>query len=92
MRAVGIVRARVLRMVNGSQRLDELEAQIARTLGVLRRTNAKRWLPMLLLERAALARMRRDMDGMARDLAEARRLFAEMGTTGWDEYARSIEA
>jgi hypothetical protein len=29
---------------------------------------------------------------MARDLAEARRLFAEMGVTGWDEYARSIEA
>jgi hypothetical protein len=28
---------------------------------------------------------------MARDLAEARRLLAEMGVTGWDEYARSIE-
>ena len=28
---------------------------------------------------------------MARDLAEARRLFAEMGVTDWDEYAKSIE-
>jgi class 3 adenylate cyclase len=34
----------------------------------------------------------RDTDGTARDLAEARRLFAEMGVSGWDDYARSIEA
>jgi hypothetical protein len=91
-RAVGVVRARVLRMINGPQQLDEFEAQIASTLDVLLRTNGKGWLPMLLPERAGLARLRRDMDGMARDVAEARRLFAEMGTTGWDEYARSIEA
>ncbi len=44
------------------------------------------------LERAGLARLRGDVDAMARDLAEARRLFAEMGVTGWDDYARSIEA
>ncbi len=25
------------------------------------------------------------------DLAEARRLFAQMGVTGWDDYTRSIE-
>jgi len=49
-------------------------------------------MPLTLLERAGLARMRGDTDGMARDPAEARRLFAEMGVTGWDEYARSIEA
>jgi hypothetical protein len=29
---------------------------------------------------------------MASDLVEARRLFAEMGVTGWDDYARSIGA
>ena len=52
----------------------------------------KGWLPLVLLERAGLARLRGDADGMARDLAEARRLFAQMGVTGWDEYARSIEA
>jgi hypothetical protein len=46
----------------------------------------------VLLERAGLARLRGDPDGMARDLGEARRLFAEMGVTGWDDYARSIEA
>ena len=47
---------------------------------------------MLLLERARLARLCGDDYGMARNLAEARRLFAEMSVTGWDEYARSIEA
>ena len=49
-------------------------------------------LPMALLERAGLYRMRGDADGMARDLTEARRLFAQMGATGWDDYARTIEA
>ena len=37
-------------------------------------------------------RLRGDADGMARDLAEACRLFTQMGASGWDDYARSIEA
>ena len=51
----------------------------------------KGMLPLILLERAGLARLRGDADGMARDLAEARRLFTQLGA-GWDDYARSIEA
>jgi hypothetical protein len=39
-------------------------------------------LSLVLLERAGLWGMRGDADGMARDLAEARRLFARMGATG----------
>ena len=46
----------------------------------------------MLLERAALARLGGDTDGMDNDLSEARRLFARTGVTGWDDYARSIEA
>ena len=79
-------------MIGGRQHQRELEAQIVETLELIQRTDMKAWLPLLLLERAGLARMRGDADGMARDLAEARRLFAEMGVTGWDDYARSIEA
>ena len=89
---LGALRARVLRMVGGLEQQGELEAQIAATLGLIQRTDAQGWLPFVLLERAGLARMRGDADGMARDLAEARRLFAQMGATGWDDYARSIEA
>jgi class 3 adenylate cyclase/tetratricopeptide (TPR) repeat protein len=91
-RSIGFLRARVMRIVNGAQDLDALELEIAETLEVLHRAEAKAWLPLLLLERAGLARLRGQADGMARDLAEARRLFAEMGVTGWNEYARSIEA
>jgi hypothetical protein len=88
----GTLGARVLRMIGGRRHQRELEAQIVETLELVQRTDMKAWLPLLLLERAGLARMRGDTDVMARDLAEARRLFAEMGVTGWDDYARSIEA
>ena len=79
-------------MIGGPQHQRELETQIAETLDLIQRTDMKSWLPLLLLERAGLARMRGDPDGTARDLAEARRLFAEAGVTGWDGYASSIEA
>ena len=79
-------------MLGGEAHQDEFEAQIAETLAMIQRTDANGWLPQILLERAGLARLREDTDGMARDLAEARRLFAQMGVTGWDDYARSIEA
>jgi len=91
-RAVGVVRARVLRTAGGAQHIDELEAQISQAFQPLYRMESTGWMSMLLLERAGLAKLRGDMDGMKRDLTEARRLFAEMGVTGWDDYARSIEA
>ena len=91
-RSVGVVRARVMRTINGAKDLDGLGAQIADAYEPLQRTNANGWMAMLLLERAGLAKLRGDMDGMKRDLAEARRLFADMGVTGWNDYARSIEA
>ena len=90
-RSIGFLRARVMRIVNGAQDLDALETEIAETLEALKSAEAKGWLPLLMLERAGLARLRGDADAMARDLAEARRLFAEMGVTGWNDYARSIE-
>ena len=88
----GVLRTRVLRMLGAPQHQGELEAQIAETLGLIQRTEANGWLPLVLLERAGLARLRGDADAMACDLTEARRLFAQMGVTGWDDYARSIEA
>ena len=87
----GCLRARVLRTIGGIAEQDALEAQIAETLEVIERTSMNGWLPLLLLERAGLARLRGRAEDMASDLAEARRLFAEMGVTGWDDYARSIE-
>ena len=65
---------------------------VVETLDLSQRADMVGMLPLILLERAGLFRMRGDAAGMARDLAEARRLFADMGVTGWDDYARSIEA
>jgi tetratricopeptide (TPR) repeat protein len=88
----GLHRARTLRMIGEPQHQHELEAQIVESFELFQRADMKSWLPLILLERAGLARLRGDADCMARDLAEARRLFAEMGVTGWDDYARSIAA
>ena len=85
---VGFIRGRALRVVSA---VDELDAEIAETLAELQRVNGAGLIPLLLLERAGLARLRGDPEGMARDLAEARRLFAQMDITRWDDYAQSIE-
>jgi len=88
----GVSHARALRAAGGLRCEAELEAVIARVFAGMQRAETTGWLPLILLERAGLARLRGDADRLARDLAEARRLFAQMGVTGWDDYARSIEA
>ena len=89
---VGFLAARVMRIVGDPTELHELEGQIVSTFNAMQRTKANGFLPLLLLERAALAKLRGESDNMTRDFAETRRLFAQVGTTGWDDYARSIEA
>lgn len=89
---MGAFRARVLRMLGELDLQHELDAQISETLAILAKAEMFGFLPNLLLERAGLAKLRGDTDGVVRDMAEARRLFAKMGVTGWDDYARSIEA
>ena len=84
--------AKALRVSGGAKYAAEIDAVLARSLSEVQRSGYEGLLPLVLLERAALARLRGDTDGMANDLAEARRLFAKMGVTGWDDYARSIEA
>ena len=89
---IGSIQARALRVAGGLQCEAELDAHISTTLALMQEAESMGWLHLLLLERAGLARLRGDSGGMARDLAEARRLFKEIGVTGWDAYARSIEA
>jgi hypothetical protein len=86
------MRSRLLRTFGGPDNYDELEDQIIEVLEVIERTELRGFLPLVLLERAGLARLRNDADGMKIDLAEARQLFASMGVTGWDDYAKSIES
>ena len=86
----GIQRARILRMVRGAEAVEELATQIDETLGHIKASEYGGMLPLILIERAGLARLRGDDAAAAADLAEARRLHSEMGITGWDDYARSI--
>lgn len=72
--------------------VGEMASCLARGLSFVERLEYEGYRPFFLLERAALARLRGDSESMARDLAEARRVFAKLGATGWDDYARSIEA
>lgn len=88
----GALHARVFRMVGWHEHQDERAASIAETLALIERTDMQGFLSLLLLERAGLARICGDNDAMARDLAEARRLFVKMEVTGWDDYTKSIEA
>ena len=87
----GVLRCRVLRMLGPDHRGD-LAEQLDESVALVERTRSHGWRPMLLAERAGLARLDGDDDAMARDLAEARRLWAEMGAQGWIDYSRSIEA
>jgi len=89
---VGVPQARALRIAGGLVCQAELETVIDGVIEEMARSDTYGWLPLVLFERAGLARLRGDMDGMTRDLAEARRRLAEMNITGWEDYARSIEA
>jgi class 3 adenylate cyclase len=80
----GCLRARVLRMVGGVERAEELAAQVVDTLEAIACAEMESWRPLILLERAGLHQLTGDADAAARDLGEASELF--------HEYARSIEA
>jgi len=86
----GFLRARVLRLVGGPEQEAELEAQIEDSHQLLVDGSFGGFLPHALLERAALSRRRGEPDRMARDFAEARRLFAAMNASGWEAYATSL--
>ena len=52
---------------------------------LIEQTGAERWRPHLHVERAELCRLAGDTEAARRELAEAHRLFAEMGATGHAE-------
>jgi len=89
---MGVYRARVRRMLGETEPRHELDMQVSETLAPLEKMEWHGVIPNLLLERAGIAKLRGDTDGMKRDLAEVRRLYTKLGVTGWDDYARSIEA
>ena len=78
-------------MAGGLSCEAEIDAVIDAMLHAMQKADTFGWLPLILLERAGLSRLRGDMEGMRRDLAEDRQRLVEMNVTGWEDYARSIE-
>jgi tetratricopeptide (TPR) repeat protein len=89
---VGFVRARAMRVAGGLDLEAGIHAEIALALHNAEQRRSSSLEPLLLLERAGLARLRGDAVGMANDLAAALRLITAFGMTGWESYARSIAA
>jgi tetratricopeptide (TPR) repeat protein len=73
--------ARVLRASN-SDRVDEIEAALDSAFAVVRHCSARVYEPAIGEERARLAALRDHHEEAARGLAEALRVYAEIGASG----------
>ncbi|MGH2951348.1 MAG: hypothetical protein ACRDKX_04815, partial [Solirubrobacterales bacterium] len=71
--------ARVLLVSRGAAAADEVEALLRSGLEVVERTQAQAFEPFMRAELAELARQTGDEEGHQRELAEAHRLFIEVG-------------
>jgi len=80
-----IALARVLLQADGPSARSSIEAELARAEALIHETGARALAPLVLEERARLARLLGDEPGFERELREAHRLFAELGATGHAE-------
>jgi hypothetical protein len=77
--------ARVLLQSDGPAARSAIEAELDRAEALIRETGARALAPLVLEERARLARLLGDEPGFERGLREAHRLFTELGATGHAE-------
>jgi hypothetical protein len=80
-----IVLARVLMQSDGPAARSAIEAELDRAEALIGESGARALAPLVLEERARLARLLGDEPCRERELREAHRLFAEMGATGHAE-------
>jgi hypothetical protein len=84
--------ARVL-IAEGAADTAAIDAALQRAEALVEETHARAYLPFIAEARAELTRVRGDAAGATRALAEAQRLFAEMGAKGHAErIARELVA
>ncbi len=87
-----LVQAGLLRSARGRKAADEIEPLLDEAQLELERIGWLVYLPSVLIERAALARLRDDEAERLPLLQEAHRLYTEMGATGHAErIARELE-
>jgi hypothetical protein len=81
-----IALARVLMQSDdGRAARSAIEAELDRAEALIQETGARALAPLVLEERARLARLLGDEPGFERELREAHRLFAELDATGHEE-------
>jgi class 3 adenylate cyclase/tetratricopeptide (TPR) repeat protein len=79
-----LARARVL-LALGPEHAERVEADLRDAMELVETTGARAYTPQVHVERARLAGIRGDDATRRRELAEAHRLFTEIGATGWAE-------
>jgi tetratricopeptide (TPR) repeat protein len=72
-------------IAEGAPDTAAIDAALVRAEALVEETHARAYLPFIAEARGELARVRGDAAGAARALAEAHRLFAEMGAAGHAE-------
>jgi hypothetical protein len=77
-----IVLARVLQRSDGAAARSAIEAELDQAEALIQEMGARALAPLVLEERARLARLLGDEPGCERGLREAQLLFAEIGATG----------
>ena len=77
----GLAMARVLLAAPGSPPVDRIETELGTVLEMVQRIGARAYEPQVRIELAELARLQGDEERRERELAEARRLFTEIGAT-----------
>jgi hypothetical protein len=80
---------RCLRELRGGEARAEIEPRLQEASRLIDETGAERWRPHLHVERAELHRLIGEPDAARHELAEAHRLFAAMGATGFLPTLRS---
>jgi hypothetical protein len=77
-----LARARVLRVLDGAEARTEIEASLARAELLLEWSRARAFAPFIVEERARLAAVLGDAEGVRDLLRRARALYAEVEATG----------
>jgi hypothetical protein len=80
-----LAQARVLLGIDGPDARTQVEAVLARTRELIRRTGMKAYEPQVHVELAELARQSEDDEARRDELREAHRLFTEIGASGYAE-------
>ena len=80
-----ITHVRCLRELQSAEAREEIETFLLQASQLIEKTGAERWRPHVHFERGEVYRLTGDTAAARREHTEARRIFVEMGATGYAE-------